>query len=363
MKSILMHAVATLIVAALPLQASADVAPETIKPVSASTITCTPGQPLNEEGYVMIGGIEQWVTVKGDNCANPVLLYVHGGPGNPMTPFAKALYGSWEKDFTMVNWDQRGAGQTYARNPVDPETAQGALTLERLTADGAELASYMVKHLGKQQLILMGGSWASILAVHMAQSRPELFAAYLGTGQYVSFMENEGASLRKTLGMARAAGDSATVAALEALGAPPFVNPRAPGIVRKATRIYEGKTSTPAPKAWWTRAPAYATPLALENYEKGEDFSWLQFVGYKGNGMASKVDLRKLGLTFKMPVFMVMGEHDLVTVPEVAKPYFDEIKAPHKEYFLLPLVGHDPNQAMLDAQYAILKNKIVPLVK
>ena len=360
MKQVLAATFASVLLASLP---SAVLAADATPAFQAAPIRCVPGQKVEQEGYLRIGGIDQWVSVKGENCANPVILYVHGGPGNPITPFADALYGSWRKDFTIVNWDQRGAGQTYARNPVDPETPQGALTMEQLTADGTELAAAMVKHLGKKQLILMGGSWGSILAVNMAHAKPALFGAYLGTGQYVSFAENEGGSLRKTLAMAKAANDTATVAALEALGAPPFVNPRAPGIVRKGTRIYEGKTTTPAPTSWWERTPAYATAQVLDNYEKGEEFSWLQFVGYKGNGMASKVDLRKLGMEFKMPVYMVMGAQDLVTVPEVAKPYFDAIRAPKKEYFLLPLVGHDPNQPMLDAQLTILRTRIAPLMK
>ncbi|WGG48532.1 alpha/beta fold hydrolase [Rugamonas sp. DEMB1] len=77
-------------------------------------------QAVNEAGYVAIGGIAQWVTIKGASCANPVILVVHGGPGNPLSPYADAIYGAWQKDYTLVQWDQRGAGKTYGRNrPAD----------------------------------------------------------------------------------------------------------------------------------------------------------------------------------------------------------------------------------------------------
>ncbi len=210
-------------------------------------------------------------------------------------------------------------------------------------------------------MILFGGSRGPALAVHMAKLRPDLFAAYVGTGQMVSHHENALAGYQKTLGMARAAGDAPTVAALEAIGAPPWRNPRAPGIVRRATRIYEGKAAEPAPKEWVTRAPRYAGAADLADYERGEDFSWLQFVGITGQGMYAGLDLHRLGHDFPMPVFMLHGEHSLVTVPDVARRYFEAIRAPRKEFILLPRTGHDQNPVMLRAQLALLREHAAPL--
>ncbi|MFL6658678.1 MAG: alpha/beta fold hydrolase [Massilia sp.] len=324
-------------------------------------VTCTKEQrAIKEEGYVTLGGIEQWVTVKGDDCRNPVILFIHGGPGNPNTPFAHPPYEAWEKDFTLVQWDQRGAGKTFARNP---STADGRLTLDGMARDGNELAAYLLTHLHVKKVILFGGSWGSVLSVHMAKSRPELFGAYLGTGQLVKSPENGIAGYRALLALAREAGDSPTVAALEGLGEPPWTNPRAFGIMRRASRVYEAKTTTASPKTWWTLAPDYATPEAQAAYEAGEDYSFLQFVGMKGDGMLASVDVTKLGYDFPMPVFMVQGAQDLITVPEISKRYFDAIHSPHKEYFLLPKVGHDPNPDMIASQFAILKNKIAPMLR
>lgn len=310
------------------------------------------GGKIAEERFVQIGGIEQWMTIRGASCANPVVLIVHGGPGNPMTPYAEQLYGAWEKDFTLVQWDQRGAGRTFGRNK---DSADETLTVERMAQDGIAVAEYVSRRLGKQKLILKGGSWGSVLGVHMVKMRPDLFAAYVGTSQLISHRDNGLASYTKVLERARAAGDSKTVATVEALGPPPWKNPRNFGILRRATRVYEGKGTDPAPKAWWAKAPAYATAQAEAEYEAGEDYAFLQFVGMEGNGMLSTIDLPKLGTRFDVPVFLIQGTEDLVTTKEVTKAYFDSIVAPHKDLILLERVGHDPNTAMVEAQYKVLK--------
>ncbi|RLM49967.1 hypothetical protein DVK02_17570, partial [Halobellus sp. Atlit-31R] len=98
----------------------------------AAAESCVPGQPVREERYVRIGGVEQWVVLKGEDCRNPVLLIVHGGPGNPLSPYLDGLYAGWEKHFTLATWDQRGAGRTYTRNPVDPETTEQLLSIGQL---------------------------------------------------------------------------------------------------------------------------------------------------------------------------------------------------------------------------------------
>ncbi len=74
---------------------------------------------IDEKGYVLVGGIQQWMTIKGANRANPVVLFVHGGPGNPMSQYADALYQEWEKDFTIVQWDQRGIRKIVPK-PINP---------------------------------------------------------------------------------------------------------------------------------------------------------------------------------------------------------------------------------------------------
>jgi len=337
---------------------SAQAGAESLQPVATGTAGCTAAaQRIDEERFVKIGGIEQWITIHGADCRNPVVLFLHGGPGNPLSPFARGIYGEWELAFTLVQWDQRGAGRTFGRNP---QSAQEPLGVERMAQDGVELAAYLASYLGQRKVALLAGSWGTALGVHMIKSRPDLFLAYVGAGQLVG-RENAQASYRQTIRLARAAGDAKTLAAVEGLGPPPWTDPRAFGILRRATRQYEARMSEPPPRAWWRASAAYASAAAQAAAEAGEDYSYLQFVGLEGDGMFWKIDLPRLGLAFDVPIFMIQGEHDLVTVPEVAKRYYDSITAPHKEYVLLPRTGHDPNQMMVDAEYKLLKERVAPL--
>ena len=315
---------------------------------------------LNEAGFVRIGGIEQWVTVRGDSCANPIILFISGGPGNPLSPYADAVYGAWSKDFTLVQWDQRGAGMTYGRSPPAPGAV---LTLKQMTDDGNELAAYLARHYGKRKVILWGSSWGSILGVHMAKAHPELFYAYLGTSQIVSNRENEAVSYAGLLALVRAADDKAALAVLEGVGAPPWTDPRSFGKVRRVIRKYEAKVTTPAPAAWWTPVAEYSTPKAKADYEAGEDYSFINFVGMHGDGMASQVDLPRLGTDFAIPMFFVQGAHDLLATPDVARRYYDSLKAPQKAMVVLEHAGHDPNQDVVDAEYKMLRERILPLTR
>jgi pimeloyl-ACP methyl ester carboxylesterase len=316
-------------------------------------LVCTAAnKPVDERGWVRIGGIEQWVRIKGSSCANPIVVLVHGGPGNPTTPWADNVYKAWEKDFTIVQWDQRGAGMTFARNPMKDEEA---LVVEQLRDDGVDVARYAARRFGKHKVILMGGSWSSYLGVLMAKAQPGMFCGYVSSSQLVGGADAQRAGYDATLALARAAGDADAVAKLEGIGAPPWTDPRSPGIIRRVMRKYEALRTEPPPKSWWVFSPDYASAKYEADYTAGEDYSWLQYVGMKGDGIGSTIDLVRLGPKFAVPFYMVQGEQDLLTMPGPSKRYFDFIQAPHKEFVLVPRAGHDPNQPMVDAQYRLLK--------
>lgn len=314
--------------------------------------TCTTaGKSVDEKGFVLIGAIEQWVRIKGSNCANPIVVLAHGGPGNPTTPFADKFYQSWEKEFTIVQWDQRGAGMTYGRNPVTDDVP---LLVEQLRDDGIEVARFAAKRFGKRQVILLGGSWSSVLGVYMVKAEPRLFCAYVSTSQVVGPLPTR-QSIDATLALAKAAGDRESIEEVEALGPLPWINPRYPGIFRRVNRKYEHARTEPVPKAWMDSPPEYSTPKYEADYTAGEDYSWLQFVGLKGDGIASKIDLYKLGPKFEVPFYMVQGEQDLLTMPEPSRRYFDFIQAPYKDFVLVPHAGHDPNPPMVKTQLTVLE--------
>ncbi len=306
---------------------------------------------IAQEGFRRIGGIEQWVTIHGQDSSKPVLLFLHGGPGNPLSPFAKNIYGSWSRDFVLVQWDQRGAGLSFGKNPAQ---AQESLTLERMVADGIELTEQLQQQLGPRKVLLMGSSWGSVLGVHMAKRRPDLFAAYVGTAQLVSAQANGSASFTQTLALAEAAGDASTVAALKAIGPPPHRDPRAFGVLRRAIKAYESKTSSPAPREWWQAEARYQSAEAQAATEEGEEYSFLQFLGLAGEGMLPKIDLPALGPEYRIPMHFIQGEQDLLTPLTVTQRFVDSIQAPEKSLTVVPLAGHDPNPALIEAQQRLL---------
>jgi len=165
--------------------------------------------------FVSLGGLDQWINIRGEDLRNPVLLMVHGGPGEAQWPQA-AHFRDWEKQFTVVQWDQRGAGHTYGRYGASTPD----MTLDRIANDGVELAAYLCRTLDKKKIIALGHSWGSIIAVTMVQRRPELFAAYVGTGMVGSWKGAIKAKYDLVLAKARADGDAATVKQLEAGGPP-----------------------------------------------------------------------------------------------------------------------------------------------
>jgi pimeloyl-ACP methyl ester carboxylesterase len=120
------------------------------------------------------GGLEQWITMRGEDRKNPVLLFLHGGPGDATNPWGYAGFRNWLKYFTVVQWDQRGAGRTFGRNGP---AAASTITIDRMVQDGVELAELLSRRFQKDKIVLVGHSWGSILGVFMAKARPELFYA------------------------------------------------------------------------------------------------------------------------------------------------------------------------------------------
>src|SRR5579883_3063068 len=199
-------------------------------------------KPIHEERFVSIGGIEQWITIHGTDSANPVLLVLHGGPGDALSPYANSLFPGWDKDFTMVEWDQRGAGRTYGKTGPSIEST---MTIERMTKDGVEIAQYLTQHLGKRKLVLAGGSWGAILGMHMVHARPDLFYAFVAQSVVVNFKNELSVSYARVLEMAEAANDQKTITALNSIG-PPLWKTLFPQwrIYRNAERAYQAKLAT-----------------------------------------------------------------------------------------------------------------------
>jgi pimeloyl-ACP methyl ester carboxylesterase len=148
-----------------------------------------------------------------------MLLILHGGPGDAQSPLV-SVYAHLERDFVVVQWDQRGGGRTRARAGTAPQ----GTSLEQLTKDGIGLIEFIRDYLRTNKVVLVGHSWGSFLGVHIVKRRPELFRAFVGTGQVVSWRGMVEAQYRYTLDRVRADSNAAAVRELEALGVPAVDN-------------------------------------------------------------------------------------------------------------------------------------------
>jgi pimeloyl-ACP methyl ester carboxylesterase len=202
---------------------------------------------IEEAAFVEIGGIEQWVTIRGDDDSSPVLLLLHGGPGDVQSPFV-STYAPYEKDFVLVQWDQRGAGRTFARSGA------ADLTLERLIADGIELSEWLHERFPGRKLILFGHSWGSIIATGIAQQRPDLFGAYVGTGQASTWDDTVRFQFAFLEQRYRDDGNTSGLAALEAIGNPDPKNPGQYFGFSRPLRQYMNPSDT----AWFAQMQATA---------------------------------------------------------------------------------------------------------
>ncbi|MBW4359857.1 alpha/beta hydrolase family protein [Flavobacterium taihuense] len=316
---------------------------------------------ISEDNFVLINGIDQWITIKGES-SKPIILFIHGGPGSPISPYSDKLYKDLTKDFIIVQWDQRGTGKTYGRNaPVEftPEFLQAnPLTIEQMTDDGIAVSEYLLKHLGKQKLILFGTSWGSALGVKIVTKRPDLFYAYVGHSQIVKPAIDD-AFYNKIYKIAKDKNDTESLEVLNSIGKPPYDRAKKTGQLFRVLKKYERANSTPAPETWFVEAPAYNSSKDIQNREEGDDYSFVNYIGdskLRLHSIIDTIDLMKDNLEFKIPVYLIQGNEDLMTPKEASKAYFDKIKAPEKKYYLLPKAAHGFNEAVLEAQIKIFRS-------
>jgi pimeloyl-ACP methyl ester carboxylesterase len=314
---------------------------------------------INESGYVRIGGVDQWIQIRGRDKRNPVLLWVNGGPGLSAIPNTP-LYPQWEKYFTVVMWDQRGAGRTFEKYGT---SLLPTMSIARMTQDGLEVTQYLRNRLHKDKIILLGHSWGSILATHMATQWPDLFYAYVGTGQVAHLRDDTAAAYAPLLARARSQGNQRAVRELTSVGPPPYAQ----------TNTYF------VPLKWANALDPQPQSLSLALVPRVPAGRWasvtqgrLIFVGAQSSqermlGPMLDENLLSLAPRFKIPVIIIEGPGDLVTPG--ARTFFNKVVAPRKEFLLLPGTGHlailrDPDGflSLLLAHVRPLANADAPMI-
>ena len=287
---------------------------------------------IDEARFVEIGGIQQWITIRGDDRNNPVLLFLHGGPGDAINPWAYAGFGGWSKHFTVVQWDQRGAGRTFGKNSGAPP---GSVTVARMTQDGIELAELLRRELGKDKLLLVGHSFGSILGLFMVKARPELFHAFVGTGQVADPRRNYAVAYAALLQKAQTLGDQQAIRELREIGSPPYANGRGYGVQRKWANRFEGADLfLPSTLGLALTAPG-STVRDVMDWFDGQGFSAEYLVPE-----TSALEAQALGGTFALPVFVIQGAEDFTTPTSLARSFVTAIHAPQKAFIPIAGAGH-----------------------
>ena len=283
---------------------------------------------IEEASFLTIGGIEQWVTIRGDDDRKPVLLLLHGGPGDVQSPFIPT-YQPYEKDFVLVQWDQRGSGRTFAKNGA------AGVTREQLIADGIDLSEQLHKRFFRAP-ILFGHSWGSIIATGMAQQRPELFAAYVGTGQVTAWADTVQFQFDFLKQRYKEKGDTAALAALEAIGTPDPKN----------VKQYFG-FSRPIRQNMNASDTAWLTGLRDLYSANGETEATLNAIGDGSTASGSALigasiatDFPATATSFKIPYYVIQGRHDLFAPTPLVEAYFAKISAPKKRLIIIEDAGH-----------------------
>ena len=308
---------------------------------------------IDEGKYVEIGGIQQWITIRGEDRNNPVVLLLHGGPGDATNPWGYAGFRTWLRRFTVVQWDQRGSGRTLGKNGAG---LAPTITIDRMTQDGIELAELLRKALQQDKVVLVGHSWGSTLGVFMAKARPDLFHAVVGTGQVADPQRNYAVAYDELLKKAKALGDQHAIQQLTEIGPPPYQNGRGYAVQRKWANLFEGADAFIASMLGFALgAPGYSM-RDINDWFEGQMVSADRLVP-----QTSAMPAQRLGGEFALPVFVIQGAEDFTTPTSLARDYLTSINAPRKAFVAIEGGGHFAVFMKPDAFLHELVTHVLPL--
>jgi len=286
---------------------------------------------------VSLGGIEQHILIRGQNKNNPVLLFLHGGPGYPQISFARKFQSKLEKDFVVVQWDQRGSGKSYSR-----QVPEDSMNREQFISDTIELVEHLSKQFDQEKIYLAGHSWGSDLGVRAVSKRPDLFYAYIGIGQVVHSEKQEQISYEYVYSMAAADGNKKALEDLEEIGFPPYADHEKDVMVqRKWLRRYDG-----------VEVNVNTMREIVLGILFSPEYTWLDGIRFiRGNYFTRETmfnDIKDVNMledypVLPVPVYFMAGRQDYNTPSELVKQYYNQLDAPIKEFFWFENSAHDPH--------------------
>ncbi|WP_225824437.1 alpha/beta fold hydrolase [Streptomyces naphthomycinicus] len=321
----------------------------------ARALRITTPNGIDESSYVRVGGIDQWISIRGEDLANPVILEVHGGPGASnlvFTPRTRA----WERHFTIVRWDMRGAGLTFAAGGPG---GQGEMTLDRLYADALEVTAHVRARLGVAKVLLVANSFGTVTGLRLARDHPELYSAYVGTDQNINDGGRDTSVHDALLARLAAAGRKKELAKTAALGPDRSAwtarqwSEFAKTVVTTDPLTYDTMKTVVIRSLWFS---PFHTLRGLRAYLKGMTFS------ERLGPQATTVDERAEGTVFRLPFFLFQGDSDVLTPPEPARRFYEEVTAPVKDFALIRGASHFASFRHPDQFLDLMLTKVRPVV-
>ena len=283
---------------------------------------------------VDINGLQQWIKIRGHNVNNPVLLFLHGGPGMPEVAVSHLSDLELEKHFTVVHWDQRGSGKTHREGFREQD-----LTVEVFSNDALALVDHLRQRFKQDKIYLLGHSWGSMLGALLARDYPERLHAFIGMGQVVNLTENEQLSLEFVRAQAQERNIPSAIEELKGLNPPYVDDPNQLGIQRKWLYYFGGGVSL------------HAMGDVVRGYLVSPDYSLLDLLGaLRGTQIANKMwpemllyDFEEDAPSFDIPIYFFAGRQDYNTPSILAEQYLEKLQAPRKEIIWFENSAHIMN--------------------
>lgn len=308
---------------------------------------------IQQDTYIQIGGIRQYVQIRGKDKDNPVILFLHGGPGSTQSFLSYSFQTGLEDDYTIVHWDQRGCGRTYYENEERAGELKKEFTYEQLLADTDQLVDYLMERFEQDEVIILGHSWGSVLGSTYSIRHPEKVTAYIGVGQLVNFQKGNIVLLETTMKQAGEQGNSQDAAAMKEAIAQyqewdtnTMIDLKLLNRSRSLTAPYfskKGQVSMPE-LTWKTLT---APTLAMK------DLRWaFVTLGNQKKFMDSQEPLLQAMFTYdagadaqyyNVPVCLISGEDDAICPTAMTETYFENLEAPKKEMVVMQDSGHYPH--------------------
>ena len=284
---------------------------------------------IQESYQVKIGGTPQWVYVRGQDKDNPVILFVHGGPASPISPVMWMFQRPIEEYYTVVNYDQRGAGRTFLATP--PDSIANTIKIDTYVDDAIELAAYIKERYHATKLILMAHSWGTIIGMKAALKRPDLFSAYIGIGQVINTRVNEQVSFEYAMSQAQKLKNDTALAELKAIAPYPGDQPITRERIitaRKWAQYYGGLTAYRNESMYFFNGPLLSPEYDRKDVLAIDDGN--VFTLWRVLPEFLEVDMKPVK-KFPIPVFMFMGRHDYTTPSEPTAAWLKAVSAPVKK--------------------------------